>query len=139
MQLYIRIKAAGKRRDVLEKVPIEIPSEIDTAQKLIEYIVLENVRAYNAKVVDNTLFQYLTQKELEAGEMLGKIGFDDRKNEKPQDETKAVSNALGCFEDGIFRMLINETEITPNQENITLNENDTITFIRLVMLAGRRW
>ena len=139
MQLYIRIKAAGKRRDVLEKVPIEIPSGINTAQKLIEYIVLKNVRAYNAKTVDDTLFQYLTQKELETGETLGKIGFNDRKNEKPQDESKAIANALECFEDGIFRMLINETEITPNQENITLIENDTITFIRLVMLAGRRW
>ena len=139
MQLYIRIKAAGKRRDVLEKVPIEIPAGTDTVQKLIEHIVLENVRAYNAQTVDNTLFQYLTQKELEAGEMLGKIGFGDRKNEKPQDEAQAVANAWECFEDGIFRMLVNETEITTNQKNITLNENDTITFIRLVMLAGRRW
>ena len=139
MQLYIRIKAVGKRRNVLEKVPIEIPSGTDTAQKLIEHIVLGNVRAYNTKTVDSTLFQCLTHKELEAGEMLGKIGFDDRKNEKPQDEAQAVANALECFEDGIFRMFINEIEIIPSQENITLTENDTITFIRLVMLAGRRW
>ncbi|GHU10307.1 hypothetical protein FACS1894151_09560 [Spirochaetia bacterium] len=138
MQIYIRVKAAGKRRDVLEKIPFFIPDGINRAEALVTHIITENVRAYNRKAVDAPLFKYLTEKELEAGENIGKIGFGDRKNEKQQDEEEAVKNAIECFKDGIYRILINETEAEAGRE-ISINENDTITFIRLVMLAGRRW
>jgi len=138
MKIQIRLKAAGRRRDVLEKVPFDIPDDISTAKDLITFIVTENVRAYNAKSVDAPLFKYLTQKEFEAGEELGKIGFGDRKNEKEQNAEKAIDNAIQCFEDGIYRILINENEVA-GLGTIDIKENDIITFIRLVMLAGRLW
>ena len=138
MQIYIRVKAAGKRRDVLEKLPAKLPEGIDTAQKLITAIVQQRVREYNEKAVDAGYLKFLTQKEFEAGEAIGKIGFNDKKNENIQDEEKAVQNAIECFNDGIYRILINETEAA-DLGSIDLHEGDTITFIRLVMLAGRRW
>lgn len=138
MQIFIRVKALGKRRDVLEKKHFEIQPGIRSLRELISCIVLKNVREYNEKQVDAPLFHYLTEKEFDEGEYVGKIGFADRKNEKHQDENQAVRNALECFEDGIYKVLINEDEITDLGE-IKIGENDTVTFIRLVMLAGRRW
>ena len=138
MEVYIRVKAAGKRRDVLDKQPMTLPDNLGTARELITHIVRENVRAYNERPVDAPLLSYLTQEEYETGEHLGKISFNDRKNERNQDLDKAVANALQCFEDGIYRLLINEAEVRDLGE-ITLNNGDTLTFIRLVMLAGRRW
>ena len=138
MKIQIRLKIAGKRRDVVEKVPFDIPDDTRTAKDLITYIVTENVRVYNTKQIDDPLFKYLTEKEFTAGETLGKIGFDDRKNEKEQDAEKAIDNAIQCFEDGIYRILINENEVS-GLGKIEIKKNDVITFIRLVMLAGRLW
>ena len=138
MNIYVRVKAAGKRRDILEKQSFAIPNGTETAKELISYIVKENVREYNEKEVDAEMFKYLTQENFQRQETIGKIGFADRKNEKNQDEENAVENALQCFEDGIYRMLINENEVSHLGE-IEINEEDVITFIRLVMLAGRRW
>ncbi|MDR2088876.1 MAG: hypothetical protein LBP73_05935 [Clostridiales Family XIII bacterium] len=136
MNIFVRVKAAGKRRDMLEKQPRNIPDAADTPEKLIECLVRENVRAYNAKTIDAPLFRYLSLQELEDGEHTGKIGFGDRKNERDADEEKAVQNALQCFADGIYRVLVNETEALPGMP-FNLKEDDTVTFIRLVMLAGR--
>lgn len=139
MQIYIRIKAAGKRQDIFERRPQEIPEGIQTAGELIAALVRENVRAYNAKTVDAPFFPCLTQQEFDDGAYTGRIGFGDRHNEAMQDEEEAVANALQCFEDGLFRLLINDTEVEGSGSAINLANEDTITLIRLVMLAGRRW
>jgi hypothetical protein len=138
MEIFIRIKAAGKRRDMLEKRPWTLPDGVDSAEKLIAALVRENVRNFNAKAVEAPFFHYLSRQELEDGRYTGRIGFGDRKNEKPQDENEAVKNALQCFTDGIFRVLINEDEISSNGP-FNVQEGDIVTFIRLVMLAGRRF
>ena len=123
---------------MLEKRPALIPAETDSAEKLITHLVRENVRAYNEKLIDAPYFHYLSRTELEDGIYTGKVAFGDRKNEKEQDEEEAVRNALLCFSDGIYRVLINETEALPGG-SFNLKEGDVITFIRLVMLAGRRF
>ena len=45
----------------------------------------------------------------------------------------AIDDALTCFEDGIFKIFINDEEAT---DRINLKENDEITIIRLTMLKG---
>jgi hypothetical protein len=138
MDIFVRVKAAGKRRDILEKQALPVPAGTDTPEKLIEYLVRENVRAYNARQADAPLFRYLSQQDMEDGEHKGKIGFGNRMNENDQDEEKAVQNALQCFRDGIYRVLLNEDEALPGVP-FRMADGDTVTFIRLVMLAGRRF
>jgi hypothetical protein len=136
VNIQIRIKAAGKRRDMLELQEKAIPDNTGSAENLISFLVRENVRDYNAKKTDASLFRCLSQKELDDGVYTGKVGFGDRKNEQRQDENEAVKNALQCFADGLYRVLINDTEISPDTP-FELHEGDIVTFIRLVMLAGR--
>jgi hypothetical protein len=137
MDIFVRVKAAGKRRDMLEKQAWTIPGSTDSPEKLFEHLVRETVRAYNAKAVDAPLFRYLSRQEMEDGEHTGKIGFGNRVSEKDQDEEKAVQNALQSFDDGIYRVLVNEDEALPGAP-FALKDGDAVTFIRLVMLAGRR-
>lgn len=139
MKAYIRIKAAGGRRDILQREPHEIPDHLQKAGDLVSFLVRENVRVYNTKAIDAPFFPVLTEQEFEDGVYTGRVAFKDRRNENMQDEELAVKNALQCFTDGIFRLLFNETEVAGPEEEISLKEGDTITFIRLVMLAGRRW
>ena len=138
MTVYLKVKALSKRKPLIDRIPFDISEEITTAKALIEYIVRRNVEEYNNKPVDASILPYLTDDGLETGSKIGKIGFGDRKSESTQDADKAVENALMCFEDGIFRLFINGEEIGID-DNISIKSGDEVTFIRLTMLAGRRW
>lgn len=138
MRLFVRVKAAGKRRNVLEPVPIKLEEEVSNVTELITAIVKLNVRAYNHREIDSPFFPFLTDKDIEERVYLGKVSFGDRKNDAIQDESKAVENALQCFEDGIFRVIVNENEVT-EKDHLQLKPDDVLTFIRLTMLAGRLW
>ena len=138
MTVYLKIKALSKRKPLIERVAFTIDKPVATSKELVEYIVRRNVDDYNKKAIDAPLFQYLTSDELEDGAKAGKIGFKDRRNENMQDAGKAVENALSCFDDGIFKLFINDEE-AGFTGNISLKDNDEITFIRLTMLAGRLW
>jgi len=137
MTVFLKIKALSKRKPLIERVPFDIDEPVSTSNELVAFIVRRNVDAYNKKAVDAPLFPYLTDVLLN-GNVSGKIGFNDRKNENPQDPDRAVENALTCFGDGIFRLFINDTE-AGFDEPIQLTDGDEITFIRLAMLAGRIW
>ncbi|NJA19249.1 hypothetical protein GSQ29_02600, partial [Clostridioides difficile] len=45
--------------------------------------------------------------------------------------------ALQAFEDGIYKVLINEDVIEKLDSSINLKSGDIFTFIRLTLLAGR--
>ncbi len=138
MNIQIRVKAAGKRKSMFELQSKTVPDRIDSVERLITYLVVENVREYNTKAIDAPFFQYLAQQEYEDALHIVKVSFGDRKNERQQDERQAVDNALQCFRDGLYRVLLNETEIT-GDTSFELKEGDILTFIRLTMLAGRRF
>ncbi|MDR1335875.1 MAG: hypothetical protein LBK22_03485 [Tannerella sp.] len=115
-----------------------LPDGIDSVEKLITVLVLENVRKYNAKAVDRPFFHYLSQREYDDALYTGKVSFNDRRNGNQQDGQQAVDNALQSFRDGLYRILVNEREVTENAP-FELKEGDVLTFIRFTMLAGRRF
>ena len=43
------------------------------------------------------------------------------------------------YEDGIFRIFMDDTETGDLSSPIQLKEESTLTFIRLAMLSGRLW
>jgi len=138
VKIYINVKALAKRRPIIEKHPLEILGDIKTTNDLIKYMVRENVKEYNEKPVATPILAYLTKEDMADGASLGKIGFNTRQNKNIQNEDAAVENALLSFEDGIFKLFINESEFG-FEEEISLKEDDQVTFIRLVMLTGRLW
>lgn len=138
MELKVKVKALAKKRPLIDTLPVQVPDHISSANDLVTVIVLDNVRAFNQKQSDQPLFQYLTEDEIDNQSVTGKIGFGDKKNDKHQDERRAVENALQCFEDGIFRMLLAGNEVEYGQD-IQPQDGDELVFIRLTMLAGRLW
>ena len=54
-------------------------------------------------------------------------------------KSKAITNALQSYEDGIFRIFMDDTETGDLSSPIQLKEESTLTFIRLAMLSGRLW
>jgi len=139
LNVYIKLKSVGKRRPVLESVPYDLPEGISTLRQLIGALVLQEVEKYNSRGLENMLVPFLTAAEISEKSAVGKISFGRIYSDRQADADKAVENALQCFEDGLFRVLINDREIVDLDGTLIIHDNDILTFVRLTFLAGRLW
>jgi hypothetical protein len=139
MNVYIKLKSAGKRRPVLDKIPYTLPDGIASLRQLIEAVVRQEVDKYNNRGMENMLVHFLTETEISDQSAVGKVGFGRLYSDKKANLEKAVEAALQGFEDGLFRVLAGEKEASELDAPLDIHENDTLTFIRLTFLAGRLW
>jgi hypothetical protein len=145
-QFFVQIKQIGKRKPVVEKQAIEIPETVQTLRQLLVHIVCERVENFNQKNETGNWTKYLTNHnnlnnnfDLEIVAESGKVGFDAKYNDKKQDIEKAVDAVLLAFEDGLFRVFCDDNELTNLDAKTSFTNGNTLTFIRLTMLAGRSW
>lgn len=139
MKVYVKLKTAGKRKPVLDKVSYEIPDGISNLEELLSAFVRIEVEKYNRKGTDIQLIPFLTAEEISEQAFVGKVGFGRIYSEKKADEKKAFQNAIQCYKDGLVRVFLNDEELTDLKEPVRVKEEDCITFIRLTFLAGRLW
>ena len=129
MRVYIQVKQLGKRKCCIEKLPVDFSVPPTNVQELIASIVSWQVSKYNDRLQQSEVLQYLTREEVEDKAASGKVGFEVNYN----------VNALQSYEDGIFRIFIDDTEAGGLSSPVVLKEETTLTFIRLTMLSGRLW
>lgn len=139
MNLSVNVKQLGKRKNVIESKKFSIDPVPSTTAELIIAIVIRQVQEYNERLEQSDLLKYLTEEEIKKKSVSGKISFQVNYNGMAANAQKAVYNALQSFEDGIFRVFLNDRELESLNDAICLKEEDTLTFIRLTMLAGRIW
>lgn len=135
MKLYVNMKQIGKKKNKVDKMPYEIPDDVKTVKDLICAFVTLCVERFNNK----EMVDFLSAQEIEDKSTVGKIEFQDRENQTKADLEGAISNALLSYEDGIYRIFLNEDELGDLNSEVVLKQEDTLTFIRLTMLAGRMW
>lgn len=135
MKVFVNVKQIGKKKQALTKKEYEINEDIRTVKDLITAFVKICVKDFNEKEA----LSFLTKEEIEDRAEIGKIDFEDRENKTVQDEKKAIKNALTCYEDGIYRIFIDNRELGGLNEEVSPTEGMELTFIRLTMLAGRMW
>lgn len=139
MNLSVNVKQLGKRKNVIENKKFSVDPVPFTTAELIIAIVIRQVQEYNERLEQSDLLKYLTEEEIKEKSVSGKISFQVNYNGMAANAQKAVYNALQSFEDGIFRVFLNDRELESLNDAICLKEEDTLTFIRLTMLAGRIW
>lgn len=139
MTILVNMKNPAKKKNSIRQVPFQLARNPSTVRELIEEIVLSCVKDYNARAENSHLIKNLTQKEMTDQAAVGKVGFGTNYGENKADETQAVENALQCFEDGLYRIFLGTVPLTELKEEITLTDGSELTFVRLVMLAGRMW
>lgn len=138
MQIFVRVKTPGKRKDVLASVLREIPP-VGSLRELLTVLVRQEVESYNRRDTEAQLTAWLTPEQLDAEAKTGKVGFGRLWSERKADPEKAVANALQCFEDGLVRVFMGDTELTEPDAPLSVPEGAEFTFIRLTFLAGRMW
>lgn len=138
MKINILVKQAGKK-NMLTQFPFEISSDNLTLNDLISSIVLKNVALYNNKKTDSNIVDILTNEKIEQQIYTGKVGFNRRYNNKDTDPIKACETAIQAFEDGLFRVFIDEEEACDLDGNLNIHKDSQVLFIRFTFLAGRMW
>ena len=139
MKIFVNVKQIGKRKNKIDKKKYEISEKITTVKELLTEFVTINVNEFNNGFNENDIVPYLTDKKINDLSDAGKISFGVDYNEQKQDLEKAIENALQSYEDGIYRVFVNDEEMGEIDCEINLKENDELTFVRLTMLAGRMW
>ena len=139
MQVYVRVKSLGKRKDVLSPKSYELPEGIGSLRALLTAFVEIEVDRYNSKDPEAPLLSCLTAEEIESQSETGKVSFGRLWSDKKADKAKAVQTAILAFADGLVRVLMDETELTALDAPLTVPEGAVFTFIRLTFLAGRMW
>ena len=139
MKLYVTVKSLGKRKNVLTKQAIELPTIPSTLRELITAVVTLNVEQLSDQQTNTDWFPLLTGAEIEARSENGKVGFGAVYHEQLPELAKAIDTALVAFEDGLYKVFIREEEAGQLDAPLTLMEEDELVFIKFTMLAGRLW
>lgn len=140
MKVKVNLKQIGQRKQKIAPVDFEYHIPPKTVRELIQFTVEICVNAYNQRVrAGQGNEKPLNEQQITDMAEVGKIAFGINYGEKEQDPGKAKENALQSFEDGLYRIFAGENELEGLDTPVTLNEGDTLTFIKLTMLAGRMW
>ena len=139
MKVFVNVKQIGKRKNKIDRKEYEISGEIKTVKELLTEFVTINVKKFNEGLIEEDVVPYLTDEKISDLSDAGKISFGVDYNGKKQDLEKAIENTLQSYEDGIYRVFVNDEEVGEIESEIELKEKDELTFVRLTMLAGRMW
>ena len=139
MKIYVTMKSLAKRKDFLTKQEMDLEEVPLTLRQLLTGIVATKAQEFNAKISEAILVRFLTNEELQQQIHAGKVGFDSIYNEQPTDCHQAVMTAIQAYEDGLFRVFMNEQELPDLDGPLEIKDGDQLTFIKLTMLAGRMW
>ena len=139
MDIYVRVKAIGKRKDILAPTPYTIPDGICSLRQLLTAVVQKEVAQYNSKQAEAQLIPFLTQQEVDDQSKIGKASLATTYSAKKADPSQAATHAIGCWEDGMVRVFLHEAELTDLDAPLTIEAQSVLTFIRLTFLAGSIW
>lgn len=140
MNIKINLKQIGQRKQKIAPVDFDYTPVPQTLRELIIQTVTTCVTSYNERVRrgENNA-NPLSESQINDMADIGKIAFGINYSGREQEMDKAVFNALQAFRDGIYRVFLNDNELENLDGTIELKENDSLTFIKLTMLAGRMW
>lgn len=133
------MKSLAKRKDYLTKREIHLTDIPKSLRELLIGLVTFYAHEFNAQIAEPDLVRFLTNEEIQQQVHTGKVGFGNKYNEQTTDWQQAVMTAIQAYEDGLYRVIINEQEPLDLDGPLEIEEGDQLTFIKLTMLAGRLW
>lgn len=139
MELNVNVKSVSGKKNRITTIPVTYSREEMTVRELIEETVRYCVNEYNDRKENGELLRALLPKEIEDKAAQGKISFGVINGEKDADLKKATDDAVEAFSDGVVAIFADDKRLESLEEELKLNEIQSLTFIKLVMLAGRMW
>jgi hypothetical protein len=140
--LTIEARATGRRRPLVPHWQLPLFDDAFTGapltlRELIARIVREEVVAFEERRRERALLRVLSERELEAGVERGRVVPGDGGGVGQRvDAEAAVGTALQAFEDGVYFVFVDGRQHERLEEQVFLGADSTVTFVRLVPLAG---
>ncbi|MDX1436058.1 MAG: hypothetical protein R3335_04560 [Anaerolineales bacterium] len=140
--LTVRARALGRKRSLVPDISIPVPTDWQIGgramnlRELITLVVAHELRAFEARQEENHFVRVLTERQLERGRAAGVITHGDRDFDQPVSTDEAVAVSLQAFQDGLYYVFIDEVQYLDLEQAVYINEESTLTFIRLVALTG---
>ena len=113
MDLNVQIKQAGRKAAAIETHKISYERVPETVEELLTMTVKANLSAFRKK--------------------------DNIKGNKEITTETAIKTAIEGFEDGLVALFIDDKRYESLDEELNLTGSETLTFVKLTMLAGRMW
>ncbi|MCP1135877.1 hypothetical protein NKT34_21480 [Paenibacillus polysaccharolyticus] len=139
MKLWITVKSLGKRKPALAKQAAELPETTSTLRLLIENMVEQQVQAFRERKDAAGMLAYLMPQDIDAQGATGKVGFGTIHGEGVPDLGEAKEAAILAYEDGMYKVFLNDEELEDLDQSLNIEDGAHVTFIRFTMLAGRLW
>lgn len=141
--MLISSKVLGSKKRLFDDWSVPIPPEADsgggglTLGELIERIVRQEVKSFQDRQHARQFVRALTAEQIEAAAERGKIEMGASEvGIQAVDSDQAVGAALQAFEDGLYLVIIDDQEQRDLEQQVFLQPDSRITFIRLTMLTG---
>ncbi|MCI9360450.1 MAG: hypothetical protein HFG65_05705 [Hungatella sp.] len=139
MDIQVNLKHIAKRRQSVVPKTYTIVGTPATVRELILAVTDAGVEEYNKNMERSELLTCLTKEEIDDQAQAGKVSFGVNYGEKHGDIEKARENAIQCFEDGIYRVFLDDSCLESLDQLIEIKKESIFTFVRLTMLTGRMW
>lgn len=131
MEIYIIKKKLGSRKE-LGRHPIEIDETVNTLGVLL-YILTQKGLTEAQTPKEN---HALSDSEIAEQAEEGRIRFAENYGENHDTIAKAMERTKQAYNDSLFRVFINDEEVTEWNAPITLCQGAEVVFLRLTMLTG---
>lgn len=139
MELNVNVKSVSGKKNRITSIPVSYSRDEMTVRELIEETVQFCVSDYNKRKENGELLHALLPQEIDDKAAQGKISFGMVYGEKDADLKKATNDAVEAFADGVVAIFADERRLESLDEQLKLNEIQSLTFIKLAMLTGRMW
>ena len=139
--LTISGKTLGRKKPLFADYSIPFPPDLGdggslTLRDLIGRIVRAEVEAFRTRQQQRQLLRALTAADIEKGVVKGKIESGGQEFKQDVDTDEAIATALQAFEDGLYLVVVDETEQKALDAQVFLKPDSRVAFVRLAMLAG---
>ncbi len=135
--MLVQARATGRRRPLVPDRDVPVgDGGPQTLRALIERVVRDEVAAFEERRAERPFLQVLTERDLTDGAQRGRIVSGGQPRGPRPAPDAAVGVALQAFEDGFYLVLIDGEQQRDLDAQVLVSEETTLTFLRLVALAG---
>ncbi|HXT36534.1 MAG TPA: hypothetical protein VN837_13245 [Chloroflexota bacterium] len=106
---------------------------------VLAYLARAEVAAFAQRRQERRLLRVLSPDQIQQASASGKIvmtEFEEAQANPEADEDAAVTAALQAFEDGLYFVFLDDGQLEDLDAPAPVRDGSTLTFIRLVALAG---
>jgi hypothetical protein len=140
--IVVEGKVLGQKRPLFTDWHIQLPplwqreGDRIRLRDLITRVVVEEVDAFRQRQAERRLTRILSQADIQAGVESGKVDPGERDLKQEVNTDDAVGSALQAFEDGLYFVFLDGIQQTNLDQEVYLQPDSKVTFLRLVALAG---